>query len=29
MNNYGLEIAFWIILGLYILYKWENRNKQK
>jgi len=27
MNNYGLEIAFWVILGLYLVYLWEEKKK--
>jgi len=27
MNNYGLEIAFWVILGLYAVYLWEEKKK--
>jgi len=26
MNNYGLEIAFWVILGLYLVYLWEEKK---
>ncbi len=28
MNNYGLEIAFWVILGLFILTKLKVFKKQ-
>lgn len=28
MNNYALEIIFWVVLGLYLVYRWEESPKK-
>jgi len=27
VNNYGLEILFWVILGVFFIYQYEERKK--
>jgi len=27
MNNYGLEILFWVILGVFFIYQYEEKKK--
>jgi len=28
MNNYGLELVFWVVLGVYLIYQYEEFKKK-
>ena len=29
MGNYGFTILIWVVIGLFVFNKWENRKKEK